>query len=234
MATNPPTGGSTGLVITDAQELSELVATAAANGVVAQIHAIGDGAVRMVLDVFERASEVRGNPPLMRRIEHAQLVDPVDVPRFGRLGVAASSQPVHLRSDAVPARVAWGARAENTFPLAGLIAGGALIPLGTDAPVEPPDPWPGIAVAVARREPTDPRDQPTGAHNAITLDRAIRAACLDPALAAGQSDLGRLLAGYRADMLIVPASPFVTEFDAADVAAIRPLATYIDGEPISN
>ena len=72
----------------------------------------------------------------------AQLVDPRDVARFGAMGVAASVQPVHLRSDAAPQRVAWGERTHNSFPLAGLIAGGALIPFGTDAPVEPVDPWP--------------------------------------------------------------------------------------------
>ncbi len=229
-ATNPPTGGPTGMVLTDAEELAELVNAAADVGIVSQIHAIGDGAVRTVLDVFERSSAVRGNPPLMRRIEHAQLVDPADTPRFGKLNVAASSQPVHLRSDATPARVAWGARAENTFPLRSLIDGGALIPLGTDAPVEPPDPWPGIAVAVARREPLDESQQLTGAHNAIALDRAIRAACLDPALAAGLPDVGRLMPGYRADLLIVPASPFLESFDAADVACIRPIEVFLDGQ----
>ena len=100
----------------------------------------------------------RGPTRCRRAIEHAQLVDPADVPRFGALGVAASVQPVHLRSDAEPQREAWGERADNTFPLRALIAGGALIPFGTDAPVEPPDPWPGIAVAVARRDPSRPAD----------------------------------------------------------------------------
>ncbi len=109
----------------------------------------------------------------MPRIEHAQLVDPADTGRFGALGVAASVQPVHLRSDAEAARAAWAERADNTFPLRALIDGGALIPLGTDAPVEPPDPWPGIAVAVARRDPFKPdqrsdrraqRDQPRARH----------------------------------------------------------------------
>ena len=159
----------------------------------------------MVLDVFEKLPPTA---PLHRRIEHAQLVDPADVPRFGRLRVAASVQPVHLRSDAEPARVAWGSRTENTFPLAGLIEGGALVPLGTDAPIEPADPWPGIAVAVIRREPFDPAQRQTAAHQAISLDRAIRAACIDPALVASELDIGRLLPGFRADLIVVPADGF--------------------------
>ena len=85
-------------------------------------------------------------------------------------------------------------------------------------------------VAVARREPLDPQQALTGAHNAISLERAIRAACLDPALSAGLQDVGRLVPGHRADLLIVPSEPFTTAFDAAKVALVRPLATYIDGE----
>ena len=228
-ATNPPTGGPTGLVITDEEELTDLLTRAASGGIVGQVHAIGDAAVRSALDVYQK---LPANDGPMRRIEHAQLVDPADMPRFGALRVAASVQPVHLRSDADPARVAWGDRSENTFPLRALVDGGALIPIGTDSPVEPPDPWPGIAVAVARRDPFKPKDQLTGAHHAIGLARALRAACLDPALVAGQQDVGRLTPGSRADLLVVPSAPFREPFDPAEFAAIRPLATLIDGETV--
>lgn len=232
--TNPPTGGARGMVLTDAEELSELLARAATAGISGQVHAIGDAAVRSVLDVFagtpQRADQ--GSPRLMRRIEHAQLVDPADMARFGGLGLAASLQPVHLRSDAATARVAWGERSENTFPLRALIDGGALIPLGTDAPVEPADPWPGIAVAVARRDPFKVDDPLTGAHHAISLERAIRAACLDPAMVAAEPLLGRLMPGYRADLLVVSAQRFSEPFDAAAFARTRPLVTMIDGEVV--
>ncbi len=227
---NPPTGGPRGMVITDADELRDLLTLAAGGGITGQVHAIGDAAVRSALDVFETLPEVGG--PLTRRIEHAQLVDPDDQPRFGRLNVAASVQPVHLRSDAVQERAAWGVRAEETFPLRALLAGGALIPFGTDAPVEPPDPWPGIAVAVARRDPLDPEAAPVGVDHAISLERAIRAACLDPALVAGKRDLGRLLPGYVADLVVVPSEAFLQPFDARAVAQIRPVATFIDGEEV--
>jgi len=84
-------------------------------------------------------------------------------------------------------------------------------------------------VAVVRRDPTDPSSQPLAAAQAITLDRAIRAACLDPALVAGQSDVGRLTVGSRADLLVVPSAGFAEPFDAATFARTRPLATLIDG-----
>jgi predicted amidohydrolase YtcJ len=216
------------MVITEADELADLLQRAAAGGVVGQVHAIGDAAVRMALDVFGQAPRV--DAPLMRRIEHAQLVDPLDQPRFGALGIAASVQPVHLRSDAVQEREAWGIRADESFPLRALIEGGALIPFGTDAPVEPADPWPGIAVAMCRRDPFDAESAPVGADHAITLERSIRAACLDPALAAGRQDLGRLVPGALADLIIVPEIVANEQADPAELAAVRPVATFIDGE----
>lgn len=226
-ATNTPTGGPTGMVLTERADLDELLGAAARAGIVGQVHAIGDAAVRMALDALGR---IEPSGPLMRRIEHAQLVDPVDQPRFGAQGVAASMQPVHLRSDAAQARLAWGPRAESSFPLRGVLDGGALIPFGTDAPVEPPDPWPGICVAVIRRDPYSSDAPALGVAHAIDLARAIRAACLDPALVAGVPDVGRLTVGYRADLLVVPAYALDGRVpDPAALASARPLATLIDG-----
>ncbi len=228
---NPPTGGVRGMVVTDAHDLTELLRTAGEAGIVGQVHAIGDAAVRSALDVLAGVVVRRspGRAELMPRIEHAQLVDPADQPRFGALGIAASVQPVHLRSDAAQGRAAWGERSENTFPLATLADGGAVMPFGTDAPVEPFDPWPGIAVALARRDPFSPRDAETGAAHAIDIGRALRAACLDPAISAGNEDLGRLVPGQRADLLVVSAADLGDSPDPAVLAATRPLATLIDG-----
>jgi predicted amidohydrolase YtcJ len=168
-----------------------------------------------------------------RRIEHAQMIAPDDRPRFASAGIAASVQPVHLRTDAPGARRAWGERAEReAFAWSELVATEAVIAFGTDAPVEPFDPWPGIAVAVARRDPFSPRDEVTGAHHAIDLARALRAACLDPAVSAGQDDLGRLLPGYRADMLVGPAASLSDSADPTLLAGTRPLATLLDGQVV--
>ena len=227
---NPPTGGPTGMVVTDADELRDLLLRAARGGIVGEVHAIGDAAVRMALDVLAQTPRVAA--PLRPRIEHAQLVHPADQPRFGALGIAASVQPVHLRNDAEQQRLAWGARAQNTFPLRTFVETGALIPFGTDAPVEPPDPWPGIAVALARRDPFDPGAEPTGVDQAISVERAFRAACLDPALVAGRADLGRLLAGCVADLIVVPDLVARERPGIAELASVRPLATLIDGEVV--
>lgn len=231
-STNPPTGGPTGMFLTPVEDLADLAHTAERSGIAVQIHAIGDAAARAVLDVFESLGSAPHGITLMRRMEHAQLVDPVDQPRFGKLGVAASVQPVHLRSDIPQIQLGWGERGANAIPLRGILDGGALIPFGTDAPVEQPDPWPGIATAVLRHDPADGSAVAVGPNQAIDLARALRGACLDPALVAGQQDLGRLTPGMRADLLVVPAGGFGETLDAAALATTRPLATLIDGQVV--
>ena len=114
--------------------------------------------MRAALDALEpTASRV----PFMPKIEHVQLLDPADRGRFAAAGIVASVQPVHLGSDAAQARMLWGARAEtNGYTWGSLAATGAVLAFGTDAPVEPFDPWPGIALAVRREDPRWPAGTP--------------------------------------------------------------------------
>jgi predicted amidohydrolase YtcJ len=193
-----PAEGGYGVWFVPPAELREQVLRAASLGIAAQIHGIGDAAVRAALDVLQ---EVVGRTALMPRVEHAQLVSTADLPRFAAAGIAASMQPVHVRSDAAKARRLWGPRSEERgYAIGALAATGAVIPFGTDAPVEPVDPWPGIACAVTRSAPDWPMGTaPFGPANAVDLWRALRSACVDPALSAGEQDRGRLVAGHRAE-----------------------------------
>jgi predicted amidohydrolase YtcJ len=227
----PALGDPTGLLTASAEELHALAARAAAGGIAVQVHGIGDRAVRVALDVLARLPRPEG---ARHRVEHAQLVDPVDVPRFAALGVAASVQPCHLCTDEPAMRVAWGGRTANAFPLASLEATGALMPLGTDAPVEPPDPWRNLAAAVARSDPGWPAGTgPFHAEQALPVDRALRAACLDPALTAGRDDLGRLVPGASADLAVVPVEGLLDAGPRGTrLAATRPLLTLLDGEVV--
>ena len=174
----PPNGGY-GVWLVPPEELRTQAARAASLGIATQIHGIGDAAVRAALDAL---APTVGLTPLMPRVEHVQLVSAADIPRFAALGIAASMQPVHVRSDAGKARRLWGARAEERGYALGALAGsGAVVPTGTDAPVEPVDPWPGLACAVTRSAPSWPAGTPRfGPANALGLWRAIRAACVDP------------------------------------------------------
>ncbi len=199
----PPTGPR-GLPTTTAAEMVELARRAAAAGIATAIHAIGDATVRAALDAL---APVAGATTIPNRIEHLQFVDPSDIGRFGELGVVASVQPIHLRGDARWARVGLGDRAERIgYPWRAVASRGGLLAFGADAPYEDIDPWPGLAMAVTRRDPSWPTGDVFGAYEALTLDLAVRAHCLHPALAAGEPDRGRLVPGYWADLMIVPAA----------------------------
>jgi predicted amidohydrolase YtcJ len=224
-----------GIWMTEPEALEELVQRAAAGGIVTQIHAIGDAAVRAALDVLERAGGSAAGAGMMRRIEHAQMIAPDDVHRFASAGIAASVQPVHLRTDAPGARRAWGERAEReAFAWTAIADDGGVLAFGTDAPVEPYDPWPGIAIAVARADASWGRDAaPFGPHEALPLSRALRAACVDPAISAGEMDRGRLSVGQRADVVVLPAAVVDEPVEpGGPLATARPELVLVDGEVV--
>jgi predicted amidohydrolase YtcJ len=218
-----------GVWTTDLEVLREVVERAAAGGISTQIHAIGDAAVRAALDILAPSA---GGVPFMPRIEHVQLLDPADRTRFAAAGIAASVQPAHLGTDAAQARMLWGERAErNGYTWASIAATGAVMAFGTDAPVEPFDPWPGIALAVRREDPRWPAGTPPyGPHEALTLDRALRAACVDPARTARETDRGRLTVGQRADIAIIPAAALDEPVEPGGaLATARPSLVLMDG-----
>ena len=223
-----------GMFTTPPEVMAELVAKAAAAGIATKIHSIGDAAVRTALDIL---GPTAGSASLMPRLEHVQLCHPDDRARFGQLGVAASVQPVHVREDAETARRDWGDRAEaHGYTWRSLLEAGAVVAFGTDAPVEPIDPWPGIAMAVLRRDPSWGADAaPFGPDETLTLEQALRAATVGPHQAAKDPLGGRLVPGSRADLVVLPAAPRESG-DAAERAAafaeVRPRMVLLDGEVV--
>lgn len=221
-----------GVWVTHAEELRELVDRAAAGGIATQIHAIGDAAVRAALDALTPTAH---SVPFMPKVEHVQLLDRADLGRFASGGIVASVQPSHLGSDAVQARRLWGDRAERDgYTWASIAASGAVIAFGTDAPVEPFDPWPGIALAVRREDTRWPAGTaPFAPDEALTLDRALRAACVDPALSARELDRGRLIVGQRADMAVIPAAAIDEPVEPGGaLATARPTLVLLDGRVV--
>jgi hypothetical protein len=221
-----------GVWITAPEQLAELAERAATAGIATQIHAIGDAAVRAALEALAPTAP---RVPLMPRLEHVQLLDPADRGSFVAAAIAASVQPVHLGSDAAQARKLWGNRAErNGYTWASIAATGAVMPFGTDAPVESFDPWPGIALAVRREDPRWPMGTPPfGPHEAISLERALRAACIDPAVAAREPDRGRLTVGQRADLAVIPAAAIREPVEPGGaLATARPTLVVMDGRVV--
>ncbi|WP_433377111.1 amidohydrolase [Streptosporangium sp. CA-115845] len=184
-----PGGDARGLLETPPQELYGVMELAARHGIAPAVHAIGDLAVGIALDAFERV----GCPG---RIEHAQLVRPEDFGRFARPGLVAGVQPAHAPDDREVADLHWRGRTGRAFAYADLLAAGATLELGSDAPVAPLDPWDGIASAVAR---TDDERPPWHPEQAISLPAALAAA-------------GRGRAGVRPGD---PADLVITEYDPA-------------------
>jgi len=209
--------------------LEERTATASAAGIATTIHTIGDAAVRLGLDVLGPTAR---SATFMPRLEHVQLCHPDDRARFGTLGVAASIQPIHLREDAPGARRDWGDRAESAgYTWRSLLDAGATVALGQDAPLEPLDPWPGIALAVLRRDPTwGAEEAPFGAREAITLVEALRASTVGPWQTLRDPLGGRLVAGSHADVVVLPSMPDEALLRSAEFGRIRPRLVLVGGE----
>ena len=217
---------------TEPERLRQLVERAAAGGIATQIHAIGDAAVRAALEVLEPTAS---GLPFMPKIEHVQLLDPADRERFAKAGIAASVQPSHLGTDAAQARMLWGSRAErNGYTWASIAATGAVVAFGTDSPVEPFDPWPGIALAVCRADPRWAAGTPPfGPDEALTVERAIRAACIDPAGTTREIDRGRLTVGQRADLVVIPSACIDDPVEPGGaLATARPSIVLMDGRVV--
>ncbi|MEZ4449330.1 MAG: amidohydrolase [Nannocystaceae bacterium] len=222
-----------GLFVTAPERLRELVGRAIARGWQVASHAIGDRGNRTILDVYAQAiaaapAERRGD--LRLRVEHAQILDLADVPRFAELGVIASMQPTHATSDMpwVPARLGDD-RLAGAYAWRRLLDAGARLALGSDFPVELVEPTHGLHAAITRE---DAEGRPEGGWlpgERLTLDEAIAGFTREAAYAAFRDDhLGRIAVGQRADLTC-----FAADLRALDPRALRDaaiLATVIDGE----
>lgn len=150
------------------------------------VHAIGDEANRIIIDMFERNA-------FPGRIEHAQLLRHTDVARFAALGIVASVQPEQAVDDRDVTDVYWADRVERAFALQTLVSAGVELVMGSDAPVAPLDPWVTIAAATTR---TRDGRQPWQAQERISLEDALRF-----------SSRTRIDIGQPADVIALDADP---------------------------
>jgi predicted amidohydrolase YtcJ len=176
------------------------------------VHAIGDRANRWVLDAIETVNAVESPPsggrPLRHRIEHVQLLDPADLPRFARLGVVASMQPIHCPQDRDIADRYWGRRARYGYAWRSLLESGAHLAFGSDAPVETLDVMAGIYAAVTRKRREEPHQESWYPEESLTAEEAIRAYTIGPAYASGEEEIKGLLApGRLADFVVLSRDP---------------------------
>src|SRR5919199_149482 len=224
--------GYRGVATMQPDELAEHMRLAADAELDLAVHAIGDAAVRSVLDAYERTRTAHA--PLgqrMLRIEHAQLVHPDDVPRFARLGVVASMQPIHATADWRAADAHWGRRARHGYAWRDLLRAGAVLAFGTDAPVERLEPLNNLYAATTR---VDPEGQPTGGwypDQRLALDEAVRAYTLGSSLAERASARrGTLAPGKDADFVVLSPDPFGLPPEALLESHVE--MTVVGGRPV--
>ena len=225
---------NTGIGLVSTEEMTRSAVRATEHGFATSIHAIGDLAVRHVLDAFtavRRYEQQHGIPADSRRhrVEHVQTIHPDDVQRFAELNLIASMQPNHATSDWQVAMQLWGEeRCEHAYNPRQFIDRGVPVAFGSDTPVERFAPLVNIRAAVTRQTIDN---QPPGGwypQARISIEEAIAGFTTGPAYAAGMEHrLGRLAPGYWADCVQLSHNPFTVP--PAQLGAIDVLGTMTAG-----
>ncbi|MFL6593723.1 MAG: amidohydrolase, partial [Luteimonas sp.] len=225
--------GNTGLLMMPPRQLQAVARKARRCGVQVATHAIGDRGNRLVLDAYAGALGQDATTLDHRwRIEHAQVLAPVDIARLAQLHVIASMQPTHATSD-----MPWAEERVGPQRIAGAYAwrqvrdSGARLALGSDFPVESVDPRLGLYAATTRM---DVDGKPPGGwrpEEKLTAYEALRGFTLDAAYAGfADNEVGSLAVGKRADFVVLAQDPLAVAPEA--LRELTVLSTYVDGRPV--
>ena len=201
-------------------------------GLQVHIHAIGDRANATILDFYQNAESVNGARDRRFRIEHAQHLRQEDIPRFGKLKVVASMQPMHIIDDG---RWAWKRldekRLKGTYAFRSLLDSGAVLAFGSDSPVATMNALYGIYAAVTRRTLDDKNPSGWIPEQKISVEEAVRAFTWGSAYAEFQDGVkGTLEPGKLADFIIV--SDDIFTIDPVKIRDAKVLATVVGGKVV--
>lgn len=227
---------STGLLVTAPEVLAAKARTAMEHGMQVAVHAIGDRANRIAIEVL--GDLARELPRALRpRIEHAQVLAADDLPRLGQRGLVASMQPIHCSSDMpwAPDRLGQG-RLVGAYAWRSILGGGAVVAFGSDCPVEAPDPLEGLFVATTRRRPgSDDRTTPyPPAAERLDLAQALAAFTSAPAEAVGEGrQRGGLAVGQDADLTVLDSDPFAARRPPDALLRARIAYTIVAGRVVA-
>ena len=227
-------GENRGILNMDGEELFEYGRKAAQVGLGMTVHAIGDRANHEVLNAYEQLRRYENEnhlPALRHRIEHVQIIHPDDAARLGKMNIIASMQPIHATSDMLMADQFWGPkRSRLAYAMKTQLDYGARLALGSDAPVESPNPFCGLHAAVTRRR-ADGSPSPAGWYpeQKLTMAESVEGYTLGPAYAANMEDrLGKLAPNYLADLIVLEKDIFTC--NPNDLLTLESSATMIGGE----
>lgn len=198
------------------------------------VHALGDRAVRDVLDALEAARSANGTADLRHHLAHLQVIAPADVPRFRELGVSANLQALWAthepEMDELTIPFLGAARARRQYPFGDLFRAGTTLAMGSDWPVSEPDPMRAIHVAVNRFEPGHPAGTPPLVDGQqLPLTAALRAYTAGSAWVNRREEMtGTIRVGAAGDLVVLSTDPFaLAEHEIGGVTVDR---TYVDGE----
>jgi predicted amidohydrolase YtcJ len=212
----------TAVPIMDRDALTELAQRAGEARLPLLVHAIGDAAATAVIDAMVTTKELWSASSLAPRIEHAQLMRSEDIARCADHGIALSVQPTHLLTDRNTADERWGDRAERAYAYRSMVDAGAMVLLGSDAPIEDLDPLAAIRAAVLRAAPGD---NPWHPEQALTPEQAVACSTSVVADATGVTgQFGRLTPGHAADCVVLSGDPTTDPLENIEI-----VATMVDG-----
>lgn len=223
--------GQTGLSFLASAEIRNLMVRASMDGFQTAVHAIGDAANADAIGAVEDLAETYPGDRRWR-IEHVQIVDPVDLPRLAKNGIVASMQPVHQTSDRLMAEARLGAeRLNGAYAWNSILKAGGKLAFGSDTPVEAPNPFAGIAAAMTRE---DDKGQPFGGWipaERVSREQALAGFTIGAAYAAfAESKVGSLTPGHRADFILVDTDPLLAS--PAQIRAAQVKETWLGGRPV--
>jgi predicted amidohydrolase YtcJ len=221
--------GNTGLPQYTQEQLNKMVVERAQAGFQIGFHAIGDRAASMALNAFDQPGVSR---TARNRIEHAQVVDAADIPRFAKLGVIASMQPNHLLTDMNWAEDRLGPeRAAYSYAWKAFLDAGVPLAFGTDYPVEPITPFRGLYAAVTRMNEKGTKTY--FSQNKITRGQALYAYTQGSAYAEfAEKRKGKLVPGYEADFILVDRDLYTVGAPAILSTAV--VGTFVGGKQVSD
>lgn len=228
-------GDTSGFLTVKAEDLRPMLLDALRKGIQVETHAIGDRANRFILDEYENA--FKAVPAAERkvadprwRVEHAQIVNPADIPRFAKLGIIPSMQPSHAIGDLhfAPSRLGIP-RLEGSYAWETFIKSGVVIAGGSDAPVERGEPMIEFYAAVARKDQKGFTGEGWHPEEAVSRADALKMFTLWPAYAAFEEKLrGSIEVGKLADLTILSAD--IMTIPAPEILKTRCVMTVINGE----
>ena len=220
-----------GLLVNTPEDLYRWIKGGDDAGLQVMVHAIGDRANALLLDIFERVIRENGQRDRRFRVEHAQHLAAPDIPRFGKLGVIPSMQPYHAIDDGRWAERYIGDRIRTTYAFRSLLDSGARLAFGSDWYVAPPTPLEGIYAAVTRRTLDDRNPAGWVPEEKISVEEALRAYTAGAAYASfDESRKGVLSAGRLADLVMLDRNIF--DVPAEEIRSVRVVMTVVGGRKV--